>query len=34
MVVARPGAQERDAIARMGGWGRAFSESSRSGTEG
>lgn len=33
MVVASPGAEDRDAIARIGGWGRAFSERSRSGTE-
>lgn len=33
-VVASPGAEERDAIARMGGRGRAFRERSRSGTEG
>lgn len=34
MVVASPEAGDRDAIARIGGSGRAFSERSRSGTEG
>ena len=34
MVVASSGAAEREAIARIGGLGRAFSERSRSGTEG
>ena len=33
-VVASPGAEDRDAIARIGGWGRAFSDRSRLGTEG
>lgn len=28
------GAEDRDAIARIGGWGSAFSERSSSGTEG
>ena len=32
--VAVLGAEDRDAIARIGGWGSAFSERSSSGTEG